>query len=365
MSDSPAPPARTFTLRDLLVGIAVVAILMGLWVAYLNAQRQERIRHSLGGCRNTMKQLALALQNHNDTYKTFPPLYFSNAPALKANPPLSPLDAAGTYPWQVRLLPFLEEDLLYKDISRNSQTFTQHSTTVKIRGPGNQNISPRDMPLRYPFTCFSIPDDAPDGNCNYAALSATRLPLLLETITREDGKVAYHRPPEGMIVPDRQMRGQSMARMADGTSRTAVLIESREVKRSFWYDPQQSFVVGFLPADSTPIDSTASNYYPYFNTRTEPPTEPTAAHWQFNPAAGNRTALNFGPTGAQPNAAYHGVPGDPLERTWGPSSAHGGGIIMVGMGDGSVMELKDDIDPKVFFALITARGGEPQILPAD
>ena len=39
-----------------------------------------------------------------------------------------------------------------------------------------------------------------------------------------------------------------MARMKDGASKTAVLIESVESVRSKWYDPQQGFVVGFLPA---------------------------------------------------------------------------------------------------------------------
>jgi hypothetical protein len=366
MDETPTPASRTFTLRDLFVAIAVVAVLMGLWVAYLNHQRHDRIRRSLGGCRNQMKQLTLALQNHNDTFKTFPPLFFSADPAVKSNPPLNPINAAGTYSWQVRVLPFIEEDTLYKSISRNSQKFALPSTAVTVPSPDNKNISPHDLPLPSAFTCHAILEDVPNGNCNYAALSATRLPLFSDTQTvRTNPHEVQNAPqfgpkfkPDGMIIPDKQMRGQSMARMSDGTSRTAVLIESREVKRSSWYDPQQSFVVGFLPADSAPIDAAASNFYPYFNRPLpdpppEPPTAPTAADWRFNPATGDRTALNFGPQGATPKAAYHG-----LERSWGPSSGHGGGIIMVGLGDGSVLELQDDVDPKVFFALITTRAGE-------
>ncbi len=67
-----------------------------------------------------------------------------------------------------------------------------------------------------------------------------------------------------MIIPDAKMRGHTMARMKDGPSKTAVVVESVEGVRSNWYDPQQGFVVGFYPADSTPVDAAASNYYPYF-----------------------------------------------------------------------------------------------------
>jgi hypothetical protein len=307
-----------------------------------------------------VRQLALALQNHNDTFKTFPPLYFSNVAEHKANPELNPANAAEYYSWQMRILPFIEEDTLYKGISASSRKFTVPSTKVTVLSEKGQT-SPQNIKIGQ-FLCPVSSGDEPDGNCNYVALSSTRLPLLLQTTTGKDGLPAYKQSPDGMIIPEKTLRGYPTARMADGTSKTALVVESREAARSNWYHPQESFVVGFLPADSTPIDAAASNYYPYFKFDPDP-----AAQWNFNPQAGNRTALNFGPSIRHAFATYHGLAGDPLERSWGPSSLHDGGIVIVGMGDGSVQEINADaIDPLVFFAAITARGGEhvPPV-PAD
>jgi hypothetical protein len=50
--------------------------------------------------------------------------------------------------------------------------------------------------------------------------------------------------------------------------------------------------------------------------------------------------------------------GDALARTWGPSSGHLEGAVIATLGDASVQEIWPDVDPKVFFAAITARGSE-------
>jgi len=346
---------RAFTLTELLVVIAIIALLVTLLIPAIQSPRGG---HSLiTSCRNNIKQIALAFQNHNDTFKTMPPLYFSGDPAKKANPALSPKDAADYYSWQTRVLPFIEEDTLYKSVSASSKKFTTPSSKVKIQVPqGNTTAldSPGKLRLNQ-MLCPSYSGDADGGLSNYVALSSTRLPLLLNVTPDKDGQPAYKQEPDGMIIPDAKMRGHSMARMKDGTSKTAVVVESVEGVRSNWYDPQQGFVVGFYPADSTPVDAAASDCYPTFGPKSG---GATTAQWRFNPTAGNRTALVSGYTPTGPKIPYHPVKGDPLERTWGPSSDHLGGIIIVGMGDGSVQELTVDIDPAVFFAAITARGGE-------
>jgi prepilin-type N-terminal cleavage/methylation domain-containing protein len=349
---------RAFTIVELLVVIAIIALLVALLLPAINSDRNGR-GHMRNSCRNNIKQLALALQNHNDTFKTFPPLYFSNEPAKKANPALNPKDAADYYSWQTRVMPFIEEDTLYKSVSANSKKFTLPSSAIKIPVASGNTDSPGTI-RQGQLICPSYPGDDSPGISNYVALSSTRLPLLLNTVPGSDGLPAYKQEPDGMIIPEKLQRGYPLSRMKDGASKTAVMIESVESARSNWYDPQQGFVVGFLPADSTPIDAAASDYYPTFGSRQAGTVAaPAPPRWQFNPSAGNRTALaQVTDNSLQPKIPYHAVKGDPLERTWGPSSAHLGGIIIVGMGDGSVREIKDDIDPKVFFAAITARGGE-------
>ncbi len=348
-------PRRAFTLVELLVVIAIIALILTLVIPRIQSPRINSLKNS---CRNNMKQLMLGMQNHHDAKKTFPPLYFSSDPAQQANPQLNPANAAEYYTWQTSLLPFIEEDNLYKSIASNSAKFTLPSTKVTVKGQGKTG-SPADMKL-LGMDCPSSPLDNPPGVSNYAALSSTRLPLLQNETIGKDGLPAYKQEPDGMIIPGKTQKGHSDQRMADGTSKTAVLIESLEDVRSNWYKPQESFVVGFLPADSTPIDAAASNYYPYF---TSPPdVSSVSKDWRFNPAAGNRTALaEYNSAG--PAIPYHPIKGDPLERTWGPSSGHNNGVIIVGMGDGSVREITPDIDPAIFFSAITADGKEKLELP--
>jgi prepilin-type N-terminal cleavage/methylation domain-containing protein len=341
---------RAFTVIELIIVIAIIAILIALLLPAIQAARAAAMKNS---GRNNMKQLALALQNHNDTFKTFPPLYFCNIPDQKGQ--MNVTDATGQYPWTVRVLPFIEEDTLYKSISAKSSKFTTDSTMVQIPDAQGQMSSPGILTLGQ----FQAPNQMGNaaGTTNYVALSSTSQPRLT-SYTGEVGAQTSKTPPDGMIVPDKLSRGQSMARMADGTSKTAVMCESRELAKSNWYTPQQTFVCGFLPEDTKPIDQDKSNFFPYFKD----------GEWTIAPGTVDRTALNYGPPlpGAKgklpPGAAtqaYNGDAKDPLARDWGPSSFNMGGIVIHGMGDGSVQEITNQlVEPKVYFSGITTRGGE-------
>lgn len=352
MRRQPSKNKRAFTLIELIIVIAIIAILIALLLPAIQAARAAAMKNS---GRNNMKQLALSCQNHNDTYKTFPPLYFCNIPDEKGK--LKVAEATVQYTWLVRLLPFMEEDTMYKSISATSLKFTTDSTKVQIPGPQGQMVAPGTLVIAQ-FLAPNQQGSAP-GTTNYVALSATRQPLLTNYEGDVAGQQTTKTPPDGMIIPDKQGRGQSMARMADGTSKTAIICESREQEKSNWYVPQQVFVCGFLPEDTVATDENKTQFYPYFN------------NGEWVPVPNNdRTALNYGPARpgkaanplANPNGvkqAYNGDPKDPLARTWGPSSMNMGGIVIHGMGDGSVQEVADQqIEPKVYFAAITTRGGE-------
>jgi hypothetical protein len=47
-----------------------------------------------------------------------------------------------------------------------------------------------------------------------------------------------------------------------------------------------------------------------------------------------------------------------VERDWGPSSDHGGGVIVHSYADGHTQAISDSIDPTLYFRLITRAGGE-------
>ncbi len=91
---------RAFTLVELLVVMAIIAVLVALLFPAVQAVREASRRTQ---CRNNLKQIALALNEYHDAFKLFPPGWIG---VTNQKP-----DANGNsgYGWGALILPYLEQ----------------------------------------------------------------------------------------------------------------------------------------------------------------------------------------------------------------------------------------------------------------
>lgn len=188
LSSSQSRP-RGFTLIELLVVIAIIAILIALLVPAVQKVRGAAARAQ---CLNNLKQIGLALHNCHDATKGFPAPFF---------PPGVTSDQ-----WSIpaRLLPYVEQDTVYKLIDFNLSYAVQPAVT-------QQRVSI--------YICPSDPGDKPrpDGAIthypiSYGANMGTW--MVYNAATREGG--------DGAFIVNGRTR---MTDFRDGTSNTLAFAE--------------------------------------------------------------------------------------------------------------------------------------------
>jgi prepilin-type N-terminal cleavage/methylation domain-containing protein len=330
---------RGFTLVELLVVIAIIGTLVGLLLPAVQSAREAARRSA---CSNNMKQLGLTLLNFESTRKRLP--------AATDRTPAASNVAAGSYSWVAFVLPFLEETNLYNTISGSTSRFSTPFSAVA-------GIEPQVRTSLGQLVCPSFAEDksaavvagglatSTCGVNNYKAISGvgytSQYPDSAVGGSGGGAITVQYWEPQRTGVPG-PYAGVSLAQVADGTSKTFALAESREKTAAAWIDGARNWVTAATGATGTAH---------FFNTG--------SLRW-VDTAGGsaaptNSALLQNKPTGQ----AWGGYGGS----NYGPSSYHQGNIVMHCYVDGHVGQVTNEIDAQLYYAL-TTRGDSEAVADA-
>jgi prepilin-type N-terminal cleavage/methylation domain-containing protein/prepilin-type processing-associated H-X9-DG protein len=165
-----SPPSRrtrpAFTLIELLIVIAIIAVLVGLLLPAVQRVRESSYRAQ---CMNNLKQLGLALTNFHFTYGVYPTNggwdnNTSRPYMIKTDPPgggcaagcrwglgrpdLSPMDQTGS--WAYSILPFMEQGTVH-DLGTALANGGQGVALTVYLCPSRGRRQPQTAPANDPY----------------------------------------------------------------------------------------------------------------------------------------------------------------------------------------------------------------------
>jgi prepilin-type N-terminal cleavage/methylation domain-containing protein len=309
---------RGFTLIELLVVIAIIGILMALLLPAIQKVREAANRML---CLNHLKQMGIALHNHHNDHGHFPPGFVSMVTGPWSGDSREPRPESGPG-WSLfaYLLPYLEQDALYRAISLNLP-ITHSANAAARRTLVKTYVCPSDAPPRL----IAITDSG-----NPPRESNRPTPIVEAAVCSYAGVLgdgAYEQLPfTGVFHRNSRVR---VGDIADGTSNTVGIGErTSRFSENSW--------VGVVPGQETVYAPTAPAY------------NPALPSFQWRPAI-TSTLVHVRITSRQPN--------DPNNSPGSFFSSHPTGAQFLNM-DGSCRLIPSTVSVPVYRALVTRNGGE-------
>jgi prepilin-type N-terminal cleavage/methylation domain-containing protein/prepilin-type processing-associated H-X9-DG protein len=222
-----------FTLIELLVVIAIIAVLIGLLLPAIQKVREAANRTQ---CANNMHQIGLALHNYHDANGSFPA-------GLNTGPLIGPFPSPPArlywyWSWMAQLLPYCEQDNLY----RQADTWQQRGGWYKWPWGtfwDNWQTAPQNPALGTPVKVWQCVADS-------RTLVATDVDGFRIAFTTYLGVSGTNlRTYDGVLYANSK---NHFGDITDGTSNTVIVGErppSRDLEFGWWfagagqYDPVQ------------------------------------------------------------------------------------------------------------------------------
>jgi prepilin-type N-terminal cleavage/methylation domain-containing protein/prepilin-type processing-associated H-X9-DG protein len=345
LSSRQAPRQSGFTLVELLVVIAIIGILVALLLPAVQAAREAARRTK---CINNLKQMTLAIQNHESAKKRFPPGQLSG----DEHPSCDSSSGKTFTNWAIEILPYCEEQPLYDRYDQKAF-----------------NTDPVNLPVLQTILPFQVcPTDPNGGRIGTPQVVGGPYEYAASSYRGVCGRGFYnnvnayfdsHRPHDVHPKLRLQDRGTLFRVIkSPGSTCEAARISPNAIKLSQISDgASKTLLIGEYVTISHLLRATYWGYTFYgmnlgtvtlpLNCYTDPEfctTDTTYLNAQFDP--------DFDKCSVTPNVNYT------CYHTF--SGIHAGGTMNFCYCDGSVQTIASDVDLKIFAGAATAAGNETQ-----